>query len=445
MIGIASRKKAGHDLAGAISWYGRVIALNTRPSFYFERAECERAAGDDGPAMADYLREAELNPRQLLAYVGLGVVKARQGDFSGAIVAFDKALELNPASFAALYYRSVAEVQLGDLENALSDIADAVASNASDPGAYIQRALVKAAMHDKPGALEDYARAIGLDPGNCVARLNRSEIEGDDADYAACFADLDAAIKADPNWATLYVRRGVREAENLRQDDAIKDFDRALELNPDLIEARTERAWTKSTTSDRHGAFEDFITAGRARWAAGDLDGALADLNRAVDMDPDAGEAHSARGLVEQALGQFEPALADYDAATKGGSGPFAHLYRYLLLKRLGRPTDEDLADVMVNSDDGFFEEAGRYVTGQISLDDAASFAQHQTPLTVAQTDLTRLYYYSGVLLLSGGENAKARSHFAYCIWMKTKGCDEYEFADSELARMDAQGGEPAH
>jgi tetratricopeptide (TPR) repeat protein len=76
---------------------------------------------------------------------------------------------------------------------------------------------------------------------------------------------------------------------------ALADFDRALELDPHYPEAYNNR--------------------GAACHALGDLDGALADLDRALRLNPSYAEAYNNRGAARHALGDLDGALADFDRA----------------------------------------------------------------------------------------------------------------------------------
>jgi tetratricopeptide (TPR) repeat protein len=78
-------------------------------------------------------------------------------------------------------------------------------------------------------------------------------------------------------------------------DGALAEFDRAVELRSDYAEAYHNR--------------------GVVRQARGDLDGALADLDRAVELNPCCAEAYNNRGSARQARGDLDGALADYDRA----------------------------------------------------------------------------------------------------------------------------------
>lgn len=56
-------------------------------------------------------------------------------------------------------------------------------------------------------------------------------------------------------------------------------------------------------------------TVGRANREAGDLDRALADFNRAIEIDPNFASAYSNRGLAKKNKGDLDGAMADFDKA----------------------------------------------------------------------------------------------------------------------------------
>jgi tetratricopeptide (TPR) repeat protein len=60
---------------------------------------------------------------------------------------------------------------------------------------------------------------------------------------------------------------------------------------------------------------ESYCIRGTARYTEADLAGALADLDQALELNPDYPEAYNNRGATRQARGDLPGALADFNRA----------------------------------------------------------------------------------------------------------------------------------
>jgi len=78
-------------------------------------------------------------------------------------------------------------------------------------------------------------------------------------------------------------------------DRAIFDLNRALELNPNIIHA--------------------YYNRGNAKQEKGDLKGAISDYDKAIELDPNHISAYINRGAAKQKKGDLDGAISDYDKA----------------------------------------------------------------------------------------------------------------------------------
>ncbi|MBI4617672.1 MAG: tetratricopeptide repeat protein [Planctomycetes bacterium] len=104
-----------------------------------------------------------------------------------------------------------------------------------------------------------------------------------------------AAAPPDSRGATDHLRRGRILAAQGDLDGAIAEYGRAIELDPRLVKA--------------------YLGRGAARQEKGDFEGALEDQDRAVELAPQEAAAFNNRGMAKLALGDLEGAILDYTRA----------------------------------------------------------------------------------------------------------------------------------
>jgi protein O-mannosyl-transferase len=105
----------------------------------------------------------------------------------------------------------------------------------------------------------------------------------------------DHTLALDPaNWIA-YTNRGVTRQAAGDVDGALADYDRALRYNPGYAEALNDR--------------------GIVRYLRGDVEGAIADYDAAIRVRPGYADAYENRGLARHAKGEVDGAMADYAAA----------------------------------------------------------------------------------------------------------------------------------
>ncbi|HXN46205.1 MAG TPA: tetratricopeptide repeat protein [Bryobacteraceae bacterium] len=112
-------------------------------------------------------------------------------------------------------------------------------------------------------------------------------------------------------------------------------------------------------------AAREFAREGRA-FEAGDVEGAIGHLRKALEIDPDYMEAHNNLGARYMALHRFEDAAAEFRRATEldpAAEKAFANLAGALLL--LGRDAEAEAAARRAVALDGT-DSLGRYVLGRV-------------------------------------------------------------------------------
>jgi tetratricopeptide (TPR) repeat protein/tRNA A-37 threonylcarbamoyl transferase component Bud32 len=137
---------------------------------------------------------------------------------------------------------------------------------------------------------------------------------------------LDQAINLRPKFPLALFSRAVHLAANAELTEALRDYDRVIELCPTFAEAYVNRGSLRFRLKDARGATEDFETlmklgvrlgaayTGRARTRfelQGDAEGALADFAESLRHNPNHYLPYQARARLHLAKGNLDGAIAD--------------------------------------------------------------------------------------------------------------------------------------
>lgn len=224
------------------------------------------------------------------------------------------------------------------------------------PYAYNNRGAARRDRGNDRAALADFSRALELKPDYAAALANRAGVLRRRGRSAEALTHLDQALALTPLDGRLYRARGLVHARLGRLEEALTDYDRAIELDPTDAAALYQRSAARHRTGDLAGARADIERAlaalSRPTAAAhllqatiqasqGDLEAALADADRALELDPANPVAYNNRGFLRLRLGDPAAALVDLDRALSLRPGyPLALRSRGDALSALGRSTE---------------------------------------------------------------------------------------------------------
>ena len=183
--------------------------------------------------------------------------------------------------------------RLGRTAEAIEDYGEVLQLSPPFPEVYYNRADARMEVGDLTGALADYARVLDLDPTMTDARINRAGLLLEADRLVEAETEVAAGLTLDPADVHLLCLRATLLAGRGELTAARDAVSAALRADDSLAEA-----WALS---------------GDVAFRAGDLDRATADFDRAVQLAGAPEMLHN-RGLVHEAAGRYEQALADYDA-----------------------------------------------------------------------------------------------------------------------------------
>jgi len=272
------------------------------------------------------------NPAQ--ANIDRGEELANTGRYDEAVAAYSAALELDPDNTEALAGRGCART-LTDVDAAIADLDKAIELDPKSTDGYRCRAEKRRISGDLDAALADATRALELDPSNASAhvtlgntlddmgRTAEAIIEyGEAIELASSAADMDARLLANA-----YNQRSIARGRLDNDAGAAADLDKAIELDPEYGPAYANRAMV-------------------ALWD-GDCEGAIADATKAIELEPDFPTAYGARALCLADAGDLDGALADATRAIElGRNDMFAYYTRGLIYAERGEKA-EATADLL--------------------------------------------------------------------------------------------------
>ena len=316
----------------------RAAALLTLGQLYLERGKHD----DAKKVLIQALARPPSDPL-MLASLRFQLGRAYQGgalaDFDEAIWLFTQTLEVTPDSVEAYNSRALAYLsrnRAGDADLAVEDLTRAVSLEPKDAASYLNLAVAhieRGSDGDLALALAALDEALALRPDYAAAHVNRAAAylsRDEPGDLELAFDAIAAALSIESELPYAYLNRGnayLARGEDGDLELAVAEFSRAIEMKPDSARGHFNR--------------------GLALSALDDLDGALADLRRAQELDPANLTFNSSLCWQLAVAGQPEDALAYCDiAVSRDASGQTADS-RALVYALLGR-NDEAIADFRV-------------------------------------------------------------------------------------------------
>ncbi|MCE9582498.1 MAG: tetratricopeptide repeat protein [Planctomycetes bacterium] len=221
-----------------------------------------------------------------------------------------------------------------------------------------------------------------------------------------------------------WVDRGRRRKLEKDYEGAIADCDRALELNPGNAGAWIYRA---------------IVHVKRREFEA-----ALSDCNKAIEVDPKEGEAWYWRGLVKYMTGDSAAAEADFLQALQAGGSQsleYIRLARWVARLKIGDkiPKGTELGATF-NSQPESEEDVWKHALlafshGSMTREDLIARAEAaQGPDRSGR--ICEAHYYAGAAALSEGREAEAIADFEESVATGLIPYTEYDLAQYELERL---------
>ena len=330
---------------------------------------------DDGtPDVADSARP---QPDNSMSDEHIGTLEKlfQQGRYKEVIDQATDSIANNPDDARLFRLRGKAYLETEVWQEALDDFSDATAIDA-DASDSTDRGMAHLGMEDLTQASDCFTEALKNDPANPDAQfgmgllhLRNGEFEEALAVFAALATRTDAPEYASrKEYGQAYLERGTRllmqgtrEGDDGQLELAIADFRQGIRHDPNSFRLysrlaaihRFQENWSEAVDClDRALAIEedarDYVNRGQVHQELDNLDAAMKDYVRAMQLEPENGDAHYLLGECHRSKKEYSDALEAYTKAI--GTSPktdgavfdlaHAHFWRGVCALALDRPDE---------------------------------------------------------------------------------------------------------
>jgi tetratricopeptide (TPR) repeat protein len=217
--------------------------------------------GDYEKAIEDYLVELKLQPNNKLCFNNIGVAKEKLNQFEEAMIYYDKALEIDPQYHTAVENKNALQnlldslVRHQQLANNKTDVIEkeAVFVTAKD---YFDLGYQAGEVGDYERAIQNYDKAISIDRNYRQAYENRGWVKYRLEKYLSALEDLNTALDLGVNKWT-YNQRGLTKIKLGNLEGAVKDFDKALEIDAEYTAAIENKRLVQKSLDERNFTLYD--------------------------------------------------------------------------------------------------------------------------------------------------------------------------------------------
>jgi len=232
---------------------------------------------DDLDEAAELLdKMVELEPDHLETLFSRAHVALMRDNYETTINDCQHIVELDEKNYAAWHLMGRAHKAANDGLQAIGDLTRAIAVKDDFTDAYLLRAEVLYNMDQPNEALPDADKAISLAPDEEASYLLRGKIYEKLGDTENAHADYQKTCELNPFNEDAIVLEGRLLMSENKLDEAVSFFDDMIDTNPNVGKYFAER--------------------GRAKNLKGDKTGAMEDLKKSIELNPEGEEAKRLNG-----------------------------------------------------------------------------------------------------------------------------------------------------
>jgi tetratricopeptide (TPR) repeat protein len=293
----------------------------------------------------------------------LGYERLRTQDYQGAINYFTRAIQFDPKDVQTYLARAEIHTRLKNWSLARADYTQAIALSPKKPNLYLKRAKLYEELKQTRLAVADYEKVMQIDPKRfesvvapplllhylelkdklrSIALVERifpatvndpltlrefrpltlCAIHSYFEDYNKIVRYCNQVLILNPENTLAIYLRGFAFEQTSKLQQARLDYQQVLKIDPQKIIPASIR----TNPQDPYPMFQNlekvmlarsYYVRGLAQYRLNNLREAIADFNRALNLDPEYASAYRDRGVVYKELGNLSAANQDFQSAAQ--------------------------------------------------------------------------------------------------------------------------------
>jgi serine/threonine protein kinase/tetratricopeptide (TPR) repeat protein len=281
----------GRELdAGNLRKQAEATPLRTVRDLYLAAREYEKQ-GNPRKALPLLQEATRRDPRSFSAWFVQGDCHDALAQDADAVACFSACIALRPDFYPAWLNRGLSCLKQRFYERACSDFDRVISLRPDCADAYLNRALAKEGMERYAEALSDLTAALQLGTPRTRVYFMRAYARRKAGDVEGARRDLEEGLRRAPADEKSWIARGVARIDEDPQG-ALADFNQALSLNPSSVDALQDKA---HVLAEKLGRNEEAVRV----------------LSQSVALNPDYVPARAGRGVLLARLGRRAQALDD--------------------------------------------------------------------------------------------------------------------------------------
>ncbi|KXK37695.1 MAG: tetratricopeptide repeat protein [Saprospiraceae bacterium] len=289
-------------------------------AWYF-KAGCAMQMRNLNEAIDDYSKAITINPTLKEAYLYKGNAQLIKGDYQQAIQTLTVLINMDAGNKQAYNQRGSAYMKIEKYAEAIEDFNQAIIRGLHNYTVFFNRAICKQNDGDWHGALDDFNAAADIKPSEVAPSIEKTRLYAQNNQWPEVIAEASLAIKKAASKPELYYYRGFAKLMMEDLNGAAADFDICLGLDPKYEAARKNKALVSYNLKK--------------------FDQAIVEYTYLLSTDSKNEKLYLQRGICYLELGDYHRALSDFDDALKFNKNlPEAYFNRanvYTKLQEVGK------------------------------------------------------------------------------------------------------------